>query len=561
MDAKKRQATVAVAVEELNTFLEEGLMGNFKWFEAVEVIAFSVPAGAATRIARNMFSIYVAEPGAPGPTPANPFVNEKPWRLKGLDGWTFGITKRPVGVAELLACIEQYGREGVWAPPGQPALQVGELVAVPAKFCPSDSSTEVPLNGVLKNNFWSGSYVIELKDDSKAALNELVNQEELFDQLAVLIAEVVPLNLARVPDRIGDVLLQIPASALIAKFRRRFDEPVELHLAWNPDVPPRVVVGEYRVEHDGLISSLARFEFPVGRATLHIPPNSGDLRFSVWDTEKQVVLAATAVRHAPDGKGWVESSTSYELDEPRIFEAEGPDGVVAEHKVKLMEPGGAPRIVGRPRPAVDWVGRRELRARMKGLVDSKRFLQYGGVGADQKADRVRALDDIRQLIQTVSQGAVYLWDPYLSAKDILNTLAFCTNTRTELRGLTSSKPSKLSDSTEPDDGTYPTAVSNREKWMQMQRSQLDSVFPDPAPIRLEYRMSWGSDGRFHDRFLIFPSRRGQRTRAWSLGASINHIGAEHCIVQEVAYPEPVLKVFEDLWNHCSQPENSIWKRP
>lgn len=559
MDVATRQKNMANAVTELQGLLEPGLLGNFTWFEAVEVIATRPLEAPSEFQARNVFSVYVAEPGERPGAPKQPFLN-KPWQLKGVPGWTFGITRRPVGASELLESIERYGREGVWMPPGQPALEVGTLTAAPAMFCPSDSHTEVPLNGVLKNNFWAGSYVVELKDEAKSTLTDLTSDDVPFEELCDSIAKVLPLHLGRVPDRLGDVLFQIPSSALIAEFRRRPGQPVDLHLAWNPDVPQRTVVGEYRVEHDGMISSLARFNVPVGPARLEIPPNSGDLRFSVWDTEKQVVLAATAVRRAPDGKGSVESTWSVDMEQPRIFQAKGPTDEPETHTVSLRESDGGKRVVGYPRPIVDWVARRELKARMKQLVASKRFLQYGIGKAARDVEHRRALEDLRHLIKALDAGAIYLWDPYLSANDILSTLAFCENTGTELRGLTSSKPSKLGPTDDDDDdGTAPVVTSRREAWIKEQQDQLNNAFTGPSHMKLEFRMSWGIQGSFHDRFLIFPGLGRHRTRAWSLGASINHIGAEHCIVQEVAYPEPVLDAFLGFWDQSSKAEHLVWK--
>lgn len=559
MDIAKRRENMANAVTELKSLLEPGLLGNFTWFEAVEVIATRPLQAVGKFQARNVFSIYVAEPGARPEAPKQTFLN-KPWRLKGVPDWAFGITRRPVDASVLLESIERYGREGVWIPPDQPELKVGTLTAAPAMFCPSDSHTEVPLNGVLKNNFWAGSYVLELKDEAKSTLNDLTDNDRPFDELCESIIKVLPLHLGRVPDRLGNVLFQVPSSALIAKFRRRPGQPVELHLAWNPDVPQRTVVGEYRVEHDGIISSLARFNFPAGPRHLEIPPNSGDLRFSVWDTEKQVVLAATAVRRAPDGKGSVESTSSVRMEQPRCFQATGPADKCETHTIPLWESDGGTRVVEYPHPNVDWVARRELKARMKQLVASKRFLQYGTGKAAHDVERQRALEDLRHLIKVLDTGAIYLWDPYLSANDILNTLAFCESTGTELRGLTSSKPSKLgSVDDNDDDGTDPGVISCREAWIKRQQDQLNNAFTGPSHMKLEFRMSWGIQGGFHDRFLIFPGLGRHRTRAWSLGASINHIGSEHCIVQEVAYPEPVLDAFLGFWNQSSKAEHLVWK--
>lgn len=556
-----RQQNMLEAVSALKELLEPGLLGHFTWFQAVEVIATGPGTGSTgTRQARNIFSIYVAETGKVPPAPASPFVNSKPWRLKGLDDWVFGCTKRPVEINSLLDSIERYGREGVWMPPGQPALAVGGLVAASRMFCPSDSRTEIALNAVLKNNFWSGSYVIELKDDAKSTLSELVQSDALFEQLADKLAQELPLDLGRVPDRIGDVLFQVPSNALIAEYGRRPSMPVDLHLAWNPDVSPRTVDGEYRVEQDGLIASLDRFEFPAGSASLKVPANSGELRFTVWDSQRQMLLSASPVRRAPDGRGFVESSVRYGVDLPRRFVVAGPNNAVEPHEVRLVEPAGGTGFIGQQGHVVDWVARRERKAQMKQLVSSKRFLQYGTGKASQQDERRRALDDLRELITTWNAGAIYLWDPYLSANDILNTLAFCSDTGTDLRALTSAKPSKKSTCADEDDGVAgAVATSNRESWIKDQRERLNTAFTGPPNMRLEFRMSFGVNGGFHDRFLVFPGAGRHRSRAWSLGASINHIGAEHCVVQEVAYPEPVLQAFLSCWDQSDTPEHLIWK--
>ena len=144
MNVEKRLENMARAVAELKSLLEPGLLGNYSWFEAVEVVATRPHESGDDFHARNVFSVYVAEAGARPKAKKQIFLN-KPWRLKGIPEWGFGITRRPVGVSEIIESIERYGRQGVWMPPGQPLLEVGTLTAAPAMFCPSDSRTEVPL--------------------------------------------------------------------------------------------------------------------------------------------------------------------------------------------------------------------------------------------------------------------------------------------------------------------------------------------------------------------------------------------------------------------------------
>ena len=39
-------------------------------------------------------------------------------------------------------------------------LQFGKLVALPPKFVPPNSARDVPLNKILKNNFWNSAHVL-----------------------------------------------------------------------------------------------------------------------------------------------------------------------------------------------------------------------------------------------------------------------------------------------------------------------------------------------------------------------------------------------------------------
>ena len=77
----------------------------------------------------------------------------------------------------------------------------------------------------------------------------------------------------------------------------------------------------------------------------------------MWDTEKQVVLAATAVLRAPDGKGSVESSWSVGMEQPRIFKAKGLTDEET-HTVPLRESDGGKRVIGYPRPNMNRPGNR-----------------------------------------------------------------------------------------------------------------------------------------------------------------------------------------------------------
>lgn len=176
--------------------------------------------------------------------------------------------------------------------------------------------------------------------------------------------------------------------------------------------------------------------------------------------------------------------------------------------------------------------------------------------------------DIRDLMDMHGEDAIYLWDPYLSSSDILCTLIHCQHAGSELRALTSSKAIERNDQVESsrqepsdnlDEESGEFDMTSRERWVNAQNSLLSGSIEEPAHIRLEFRISFGPKGwPFHDRFLIFPKKNGNSSEVWSLGASVNHLGATHAIVQKVAHPQPVVDAFEDLWARIDSAEHLVW---
>jgi hypothetical protein len=79
------------------------------------------------------------------------------------------------------------------------------------------------------------------------------------------------------------------------------------------------------------------------------------------------------------------------------------------------------------------------REESKAAAEALRFVQYGGSNKDRNAEQARALGDLRMLINRHGGKGAWLWDPYLSGTDLLNTLFFSPMANAELRGLTAGR--------------------------------------------------------------------------------------------------------------------------
>jgi hypothetical protein len=184
------------------------------------------------------------------------------------------------------------------------------------------------------------------------------------------------------------------------------------------------------------------------------------------------------------------------------------------------------------------------------LAAERRFVQYRPEPCRQQEEHEKALTDLRSLINQHGRDGAWLWDPYLSAQDILETLFHCSQAGVDLRGLTAALVP-----TEQD-----TSISILA-FFEAQRQEFAAANGNFRGLRLEYRARIGPAGwGFHDRFLIFP-RSDRGALAWSLGTSINSLGKQHHILQRVDDGQRIADAFLELWDSLDKPEHLIWKIP
>jgi len=181
------------------------------------------------------------------------------------------------------------------------------------------------------------------------------------------------------------------------------------------------------------------------------------------------------------------------------------------------------------------------------LKAQRRFLHYNPRYGNKIIEHKRALEDIRALINVHGVNGAWLWDPFLSADDIMDTLVYCIHARVDLRALGGGQRYRNFGDGHPDP-------------VLEQRSILDSIQSNWSGLRLEYRMRRGQYGwGFHDRFLIFPGEESGAL-AWSLGTSVNSLGKEHHILQQVDDGQLIMDEFLELWDELDHSECVVWKR-
>ncbi len=544
-----------------------GVLGFYDHFEATELIGFR-----KGHMPINLFSLFVGEEdGLTEEDLVQTWLNTDRITVKGLTGWTFGLFRYAVSASAMQSALDTFEVDKVWNPSGEP-LEVGPLQPLPPQFAPPDSAENLAWNRVLKNNFWNGSQILELADPEKRELAPFFDLPIRLQTLSSKIGEYLPLGLAALSDRLGNIVIQLPVTALIAEFRRS-SQPGYFHVevAWHPRATPRALRANCEIVFDGLMSAYTSVEMTGIGADLHMRHTLNSHRGLLWDDTNNVLVAATSLSAFI---GAISFQTHVVTSEPRVFSVPGPDGQLRTERIGILG-GTGPTTIGELTGDGNggWTDRRLYTDEVALLTTQRRFVQYGPQNAPAAVEHARALADIRTLINEHNENGVWLWDPYLCADDILKTLFYCSHYGADLRALTAGKAAPV-EKPKPlqkplgfwghllDTFRKPKPIPlSAPSWVEQQKNRLEVAKGNRNGLRLEFRIKKGQEGwAFHDRFLIFPRHAGGAL-AWSLGASVNNLGGQHHILQKVADGQMVMDAFSVLWNALDKPDHVVWKTP
>lgn len=547
-----------------------GLAGLFDHFEFIEIVRYQDGYSQPT----NVFTIGVAiENGKPQ---SAKFLNNERIRLAGLKGYNFGICRSVLTIASLRKALDTYFRTNVWRP-GEPIVSVGELKPIAKCFLPPNAATEISLNRALKNNFFNGSYALELFDVDKPSQDMFQKMPEALLDLSARISEIVPIQIGSLSDRLGNIIIQFPIDAIRARFRTD-EAKFQVEVAWHPKIDQRELIAMAQVDHDQSLASFGQGVLRSGLVTLAGDPGYGTLNGFVWDPENQIILAAT---------GELAFIKTMSLDiaarshEPRTIPSSVEDTIASERIMLSSQPRSS--IVGNdPSVSISEPIRKRIYAdELAALARRRKFLQYAAYPRSGISDRERALTDVRSLIASHGAYGAWLWDPFLAPQDILDTLFHNPTFGAQMRALTALKkqkedkpeqPSQLRSSglnkslrilkTSVNQGSGRRTSVGKIELVSSYRKELTSLPGNFLGLNIEYRSAHGPRGwDFHDRFLIFPKSRDEPAKAWSLGTSVNSLGKSHHILQQADNAQLIADAFQSLWDAVDHPHNLLWKWP
>lgn len=454
--------------------------------------------------------------------------------------FSLGVQQYWLSIEEASTIFNSLLKTGKWEIDGKEIYKLGKFRSIPKQVIPAIEGKR--LNSVLKNNFLNGSYILEFFDESKTDFSLLLDLKKTkeLNSLSEKLKEIVPLDLAIARDRIGNIIFQFPITILTTNSKPLPSrEGAEVIFNWHAklqEIPDCIIETEAILDKNymGAVTQDYSKE-KTEKITMGNIDQINSMR--VWRKKPNLILSlseGTYIKNFIFNAGTVSH-------EPRIFQL---GEKTQEVKVTRYQLTGNTNDVD----YVTYINATIYQEEKVNLEKTLAFKQYFGGSADE------ALKDIRILIERNGMNGVYLWDPFLRSKDVLQTLFFSSVDGIPLKAIGSiNKSIKY---VLEEEGLQPKEV------IAAQQQILNNPDNNNLGLNLEFRLQHTRYGwSFHDRFLIFPGSTITSPKVYSLGTSINSVGKSHHILQEVSHPQRVIDAFNDLWEQINHENCVVWKYP
>jgi len=520
--------------EDFNTLIEQGNIGFYQSCEVTEIFLFQ----KQEKLVFNLFSIAVFEE-KPFEGKNQQFLTDK---LIPIDNkYSVGIKRYWLSMEEITTNFRYLKDKNQWNSDESNVLHFPQLKYLPKQFVPAIEGGRS--NHILKNNFHSGSYILEFFDEDKTNVNFLLKSEFVnkFNELCEKIKQYIPIELSVVRDRIGNFIFQFPITLLDVDTKALPNwEGVDLKFTWHyllSDIPDCLLQVESTFDKNYMGCTIDEYN-----KTSEQQVNIGNLdqinHIKIWRKEPSLILhnySGTFIREFAFNMNIVNP-------EPRIFEI--------ENSLTTVQVSSRDRNQRRTTKVkyTTYISNNLHNAEKKQLEKSLSFKQY-------KQKTPDALNDLRTLIKQYDENGVYLWDPFLTPIDIFKTLCFSPTAGAPLKAI-----GAITDTVK---SIYDKKGKTAADIISDYKNQLENPRNNNLHLNLEFRVQHTNYGQaFHDRFLIFPGKDElSKPKVYSLGTSINSYGQNHHILQEVSYPQPVVDAFNELWEKLNNKNCIVWKHP
>lgn len=541
---------------DFNTLINNDTLSRCNFVEIIQIILL----GKKEKLCWNYFT-HLLFSSTPTEQRAREYLTASPQSINSE--YKIIITKETISKADALNVLQNAVEKQKWEWGDDVAL-LDDVFPIDPQFIPetdptgnkTSDSTLVPIEQALYgSNFMGGYYVCELFS-AKTILSASISLDDRRKIQEIISKAKIEFDIESLSDRIGNIVCKIPMDIIKHKpvrlspergiagqftLKNSCTEPVECLLQIILENDNTII--ETRVEEMVFSGQNEIKEYCIG-------PNRYNNRIILSDKKSGIIYYA-ALRDYSFGSNYYSMITppQYGIQSSLIR----PIVVGGEDiEIKLTNIAG----IGEVSIEKEIYEMEKRQHKWMTEYEYKHHF-FRSFVAGQEKEAIQTVIDIcndRDLFWDLEE--VWLVDPYLSADDILRTVAYCGKHGICIKCLT--HIASINGNRE----TRTEATENEslfEATVSKYNGILKKALNKKKDLKLEYRTVAGMTGiPFHDRYLILKYGLN-KSRAWSLGISVNSLGKSHHIIQIVQSPMDVIETIDAIWNQSLGEDCLIYK--
>lgn len=529
---------------ELSTLLSPGNLGFYTYCEVKQIVFLLDDKRIINYFTHiNFSSRYTA-------TQDFTFLTASPQRINSKISLAISTYILPVSEVEkiLLKAINT----GVWEYNGSQVI-VDDAFVSNSKFIPqndpavSQYNCFVPIEYALYRSTFNGNYYLFELFSRKTVLNQLLDKTLRYKVQELIKQCKLDFRLDKLTDRVGNIICKFEVEIFKSTaIRLGSENGIAFTFEYSEDVAQHGLTLSVVQEHDNIIYTNKIIRNFVDHE-IEILPNQCKTQISIVDDKTSLTLFYGIFDYRSYSGYYSQINLQNIIARPsqtRVLHIGGHDEII-----ELLD-------VSQAGEYIEFI-EMSLSSERKKLLEDNWFVKNGYLKSYTKNQHDEALDDIVSILNKNrllwDLQEIWIIDPYLCAKDIISTAFKCQKPNIKIKALCA----------------YATIHGNREvrtmighqdfnDFKQKQQEEIKEVLGEQTDIKLDYRTVYSGYGvPFHDRYIMMKFNIN-KSRVWSLGASLNAIGSTHSIIQIVEAPNKIISLFEDIWSQTHHEECCIF---
>ena len=374
----------------------------------------------------------------------------------------------------------------------------------------TSDSTLVPVEAALYgSNFMGGYYLYELFS-TKKYLEASLSEDNLRKIQMIIHDAGLGYNIERLSDRIGNIVCKVPISIIKHKQTRL--------------TPERGIAGQF-ILNNNLCSLECILQIIIENDNMIIETNVEEMVFSDKEKVKSYCVKPNRYKN-------------------RIILSDKNTGVIYYSAIRDYSYGSNYYAVITP-PQYGIQSSLKRTILINGNKKEIELTNIAGMGEVTIEKEIYEMEKRQHKWLTEYEYKHHFFNSFIAGqeKDAIKTIIEICNDR---------------------DNNAATQIQKSEdksrfrKIVEQYHSELSDALSIQTDMKIEFRTVVGMEGSaFHDRYLILKYGMN-KSRAWSLGISVNSLGKSHHIIQIVQSPMDVIETINTIWEQSCGKECLIY---